>query len=274
LKFASGGLNPGWIAPTPFYSTTNDAQSRYYYGSRPYQTGGPTGQVFDPVLYNTAPGAPAVPFGSQAVNQPLTSAEIAAIVANPGSNNSQQTTQRASTVAAPVAPAPAPIVVSQPVRQPTPVAPTPQAITVPQPGLPAGYRYAGADEIADGLAQYQPSSERYIISTAPRQQSIQQPVTQTAPVSTPIAPAFLAPPPSQPVAQPTPVAQPIMQPALTPITQPVAPAQPADPRDAFQMPAGFRYAGGDDIEAGTAIYNPVLNGYLAPITNTMGPVVP
>jgi len=252
LKFASGGLNPGYIAPTPFYQTTNDAQSKFYYGSRPYQTGGITGQVFDPVLYNTVPEAPRIPFGSQAVTQPLTSAQIAAIVANPSSNNSQQNTQQASTfVPAPVAPPPAPIVVPQLVAPPAPVAPPAQAapqpvfqpapvVSAPQPvqtpiapeftapiqqpmtqpdQIPAGFRYAGADEIANGRAQYQPSTERYIISTTP-----------------------------------------------------VAPAAPAEPT--FQMPAGFRYAGGDDMDAGTAIYNPILNGYIAPLTNTAGPVVP
>ena len=97
MTFASGGLNPGWIAPTPFYSTTSPAQSKFYWGSHPYQTGGPTGQVFDPVLYNTVPAAPAQPWGSQAISQPLTSQQIAAIVANPGSNNAQQQTQAAST---------------------------------------------------------------------------------------------------------------------------------------------------------------------------------
>jgi hypothetical protein len=61
--------------------------------------------------------------------------------------------------------------------------------------------------------------------------------------------------------------------APAPILQPVSPQQPADPRDSFQLPTGFRYAGGDDIEAGTAIYNPVLNGYIARI-NTTGPVAP
>lgn len=124
------------------------------------------------------------------------------------------------------------------------------------------------------------------------------PAYQPAPAPTPIAPEFLAPPvtqlapktqeqinaevgewrrsmgmpdlppepdPSQYQADILPIAR---------VDQPIAPQQPADPRDAFQMPAGFRYAGGDDMDAGTAIYNPVLNGYLAPITNTLGPVAP
>jgi hypothetical protein len=55
--------------------------------------------------------------------------------------------------------------------------------------------------------------------------------------------------------------------------QPVAPQQPINSRDSFQIPAGFRYAGVDDIEAGTAIYNPVFDGFLAPI-NSAGPIAP
>jgi len=171
LKFASGGLNPGYIAPTPFYQTTNDAQSKFYYGSRPYQTGGPTGQVFDPVLYNTAPEAPKIPFGSQAVNQPLTSAQIAAIVANPSSNNSQQNTQQASTfVPAPVAPVQQPMSQPAPVIQPAPVAPVQQPVVQPpQSVFEKGPAYEGKD--------FGPSD----LYGTPQ------------PVPTPIAPEFTAP---------------------------------------------------------------------------------
>jgi len=63
---------------------------------------------------------------------------------------------------------------------------------------------------------------------------------------------------------PAPVQQPV---------QPVAPQEPPNVWDTFQMPTGFRYAGGDDMAAGTAVYNPVLNGYLAPL-NTAGPIAP
>ena len=65
INLRSGGLNPGYIAPPTFYPTTDSTQSQFYWGQRPYQTGGPTGQVFDPVLYNTVPSAPAVPWGQQ-----------------------------------------------------------------------------------------------------------------------------------------------------------------------------------------------------------------
>jgi len=219
LKFASGGLNPGYIAPTPFYPTTNDAQSKFYWGSHPYQTGGPTGQVFDPVLYNTVPEAPKIPFGSQAVTQPLTSAEIAAIVANPGSNNSQQTTQAASSYAptpvAPVTTAPSPITVPTPVAPvttapspitvPTPVTPTPVA---QDPDLPMGYRYASGDEINNGTAKYDPVTNHYIAPFA---------TTQPAPVQQPVAvPTPIAPELSAPVATPAPVA---------PVYEPPAPVQ-------------------------------------------------
>lgn len=53
-------LNPGWITNVPtYYQTTNDAQSKYYWGGHPYQTG----TTFNPTLYNTLPNAPSTPFG-------------------------------------------------------------------------------------------------------------------------------------------------------------------------------------------------------------------
>ena len=55
------GLNPGWIAPTPFYHTTSPVQSQYFWGAHPYQVG-PT---FDSASWNAAPGAPATPWGLQ-----------------------------------------------------------------------------------------------------------------------------------------------------------------------------------------------------------------
>jgi histone-lysine N-methyltransferase MLL2 len=59
---AKGGLNPGYITDVPdFYNTTNSAQSKFYWGRHAYQPG-PT---FDRQLYNTAPNAPAQPFGIQ-----------------------------------------------------------------------------------------------------------------------------------------------------------------------------------------------------------------
>jgi hypothetical protein len=53
------GLNPGLIKPTPYYQTTDPAQSQYYWGSHPYQPG----QTFNSQLYNNAVGAPATPYG-------------------------------------------------------------------------------------------------------------------------------------------------------------------------------------------------------------------
>jgi hypothetical protein len=55
------GLNPGFMAPTPFYQTTSPVQSQYYWGSHDYQAG-PT---FDAQAYNTVAAAPKTPWGLQ-----------------------------------------------------------------------------------------------------------------------------------------------------------------------------------------------------------------
>jgi len=68
------GLNPGWIAPTPHYQTTNPAQSQYYWGSHPYQQG----PQFDPVLYNNVPAAPATPWGAQSAQTSATPEQMLA----------------------------------------------------------------------------------------------------------------------------------------------------------------------------------------------------
>ena len=68
------GLNPGWIAPTPFYNTTNDAQAQYYWGAHPYQAG-PT---FNAQLYNQSSAAPETPWGIQNTAKPLTPEEYKA----------------------------------------------------------------------------------------------------------------------------------------------------------------------------------------------------
>ena len=53
-------LNPGWITNVPqHYQTTNDAQSQYYWGAHPYQTG----TTFNPTLYNQVPNAPQQAWG-------------------------------------------------------------------------------------------------------------------------------------------------------------------------------------------------------------------
>jgi hypothetical protein len=66
-----GGLNPGYIQPTPFYNTTNDAQSKFYWGGHGYQYG-PT---FDAKQYNQVQ-APETPWRLQSVAQPLTGEQI------------------------------------------------------------------------------------------------------------------------------------------------------------------------------------------------------
>jgi len=55
------GLNPGWMAPTPFYQTTSPVQSQFYWGPHSYQEG-PT---FNAQQYNTVPTAPKTPWGLQ-----------------------------------------------------------------------------------------------------------------------------------------------------------------------------------------------------------------
>jgi len=72
------GLNPGWMAPQPFYQNTTPAQAQYYWGSHPYQPG-PT---FNSQLYNTVPSAPATPWGATNAARAATSQEILAKMGN------------------------------------------------------------------------------------------------------------------------------------------------------------------------------------------------
>jgi hypothetical protein len=70
------GLNPGMMAPTPFYNTTNDVQAKYYWGSHPMQTG----SLFDAASYNNVPGAPSQAWGLQELAQPISPEELAALI--------------------------------------------------------------------------------------------------------------------------------------------------------------------------------------------------
>jgi len=79
------GLNPGWITPTPFYDTTNDVQSQYYWGSHPFQSG----NTFNAQQYNTVPAAPQQAWGQQGVMGQLTPAELAAMMQAPGTMGQQ-----------------------------------------------------------------------------------------------------------------------------------------------------------------------------------------
>ena len=63
IKLVSGGLNPGWIAPTEFYDTNSPVQSQFYWGQHPYQQG----TTFNSALYNSVPNAPAKPWGIQQI---------------------------------------------------------------------------------------------------------------------------------------------------------------------------------------------------------------
>ncbi len=93
------GLNPGFIAPTPFYNTTSPVQSQFYWGSHPFQPG-PT---FNPTLYNQSVGAPNTPWGIQNIAQPLTPQQVTA--AYQGQPIVQPPLPVATRVALPVVPA-------------------------------------------------------------------------------------------------------------------------------------------------------------------------
>jgi hypothetical protein len=69
-------LNPGMIETTPFYKTTNDAQSKFYWGDRALQTG----DKFDVVKYNDLPNAPKTAWGLQTFGQPMTMQQAMSIL--------------------------------------------------------------------------------------------------------------------------------------------------------------------------------------------------
>jgi hypothetical protein len=68
-------LNAGLIRAQPFYNTTNDAQSKFYWGNHGYQTG----TTFNPSLWNQA-AAPNTPYGAQSANTALTPAEMDSLI--------------------------------------------------------------------------------------------------------------------------------------------------------------------------------------------------
>jgi hypothetical protein len=56
------------IETTPFYKTTNDAQSKFFWGDRALQTG----DQFDPKAWNEVPDAPKTAWGLQEFGKPMT----------------------------------------------------------------------------------------------------------------------------------------------------------------------------------------------------------
>ena len=57
------------IETTPFYNTTNDVQSKFYWGTgHPLQTG----DTFNAQSYNNVPNAPKTAWGIQELAQPAT----------------------------------------------------------------------------------------------------------------------------------------------------------------------------------------------------------
>ena len=126
MQLTAGGLNPGYIAPGDFYKTTSPVQSRFYYGQHPYQTGGPTGQVFDPVLYNTVPEAPRTPWGLQQMAAPLGANPYApgsAVPAKSAVSPFSPDILKAPSYAAPPAGAMAPVGVQVTPAKTTPISP-------------------------------------------------------------------------------------------------------------------------------------------------------
>lgn len=132
-----GGLNPGFMNPTPFYNTTNDAQSKFSWGARAFQPG-PT---FDANLYNSAP-APETPYGIQQIAEPLSPEQFARaaqglpVVQAPGSVATRAvaprgivTPQRTYAETAGVN-RPVPVAQTAPVAPPAPV---PAPVPAPQP---------------------------------------------------------------------------------------------------------------------------------------------
>jgi hypothetical protein len=69
-------LNPGMIETTPFYKTTNDAQSKFYWGDRPLMTG----SKFDANKWNDVPNAPKTAWGLQTFGQPMTLQQAMSII--------------------------------------------------------------------------------------------------------------------------------------------------------------------------------------------------
>jgi hypothetical protein len=70
------GLAPGFMAPTPYYNTTNDVQAKYYWGPHPFQDT----TTFNAASYNNAPGAPAVGWGQQEQFRPISPEELAQMI--------------------------------------------------------------------------------------------------------------------------------------------------------------------------------------------------
>jgi hypothetical protein len=67
------GLNPGYITNVPAqYQQQSPVQSKFSWNQKPFQTGGATGQTFDPNLYRQSPNAPVQPWGLQQMYNPQT----------------------------------------------------------------------------------------------------------------------------------------------------------------------------------------------------------
>jgi hypothetical protein len=64
------------IETTPFYKTTNDAQSKFYWGDRPLMTG----DKFDANKFNDLPDAPKTAWGLQTFGQPMTLQQAMSII--------------------------------------------------------------------------------------------------------------------------------------------------------------------------------------------------
>ena len=64
------------IETTPFYETTNDAQSKFFWGDRALQTG----SKFDANKWNDVPSAPKTAWGLQTFGEPMTMQQAMSII--------------------------------------------------------------------------------------------------------------------------------------------------------------------------------------------------
>jgi hypothetical protein len=211
------------------------AQSKFNWGMKGYQVG----PKFDAQAYNQAPGS-ATPWGLQQLAKPLTSAQIADLIA--GRPMSQQPVAAPATRAQAYNPASmitpnATNVYQLPTVRTTPVSSN-AAVSAGPTALEQQLAYDQQQALAQG------DNALYWDIQARLDALKNGTATAVAPVAPPVAPV------QQPVAQ-------------QPVQQPVAPVQPtAIDWSSDQLPAGYRYAGGDDIESGRAIYHPGMNLYI------------
>jgi hypothetical protein len=217
------------MAPTPFYNTTNDVQSKFSWGTHGYQPG-PT---FNAAAYNQA-AAMTSPWGAQ---QSLTTTNPTAIASRVQAYNPTSMAQPAEFVAQQL-----------PVTQ-TPAATTPVVPTVIPPVTQTVFESpgSGTDSYSSPAAaqsfSYASMPEPQAMAAAPVYQA-PAPVDQPAPIQTYEPPAQpILQPQTQPVDPVQPLAQtyaPPEQPAAPVVNQPVVPTSIAQPVG-YQLPSAVNW---------------------------------